>query len=462
MSTNKNSFGYLGLDYQYKLLAQIVLDKKFANNILTILKPNYFDNEHLKIISSELINAFQNDQVILDYKSLEYRLLSKITNEVQVKFIKDNLNNVKNSDSIDLFNVQRVAIRFCKQQETRQVISEIQKIIDKGDLDDYDQIEEKLKKALEIGENDDDCVDDFNDIDELLSDDFRDPIPTGIDKLDEIMNGGLARGELGIILAALGVGKTTLATKIGNTAFNLGLNVLQIFFEDTPKIIKRKHCSCWTGIELNELPNNRDEVKRIVQEKIASSSGSLTLKRFSSIDTNMIKIRNYVRKLAANGKKPDVILLDYIDCVQPSRSHSDPNLAEAMIMREFENLLYELDIAGWAFTQGNRSAITSEMVDTNQMGGSIKKAQIGHFILSVARPLEQKENNKATLAILKSRFGKDGIIFKNVEFNNGTLQIVIPDDEAFKTIMQTKHDSDISSQERIQLIVQELRKNRDK
>lgn len=460
MSINKNSFGYLGIDYQYKLLSQIILDKKFANNILTILKANYFDNEHLKLITSELINAFEKDQVILDYKSLEYRLLSKTTNEVQVKLIKDNLNNIKNSNSVDLFNIQEVAIKFCKQQETRKVVFEIQKIIDKGDLNDYDQIEDMLKKALEIGNNEDEYDDDFDDIDELLSDEFRDPIPTGIHKLDEIMNGGLARGELGIILAALGVGKTTLATKIGNTAFNLGLNVLQIFFEDTPKIIKRKHCSCWTGIELNELPKNRDEVKRIVQEKISQSSGSLTLKRFSSIDTNMIKIRNYVRKLTANGKKPDVILLDYIDCVQPSKHHSDSNLAEAMIMREFENLLYEFNIAGWAFTQGNRSAITSDMVDTNQMGGSIKKAQIGHFILSVARPLEQKENNKATLAVLKSRFGKDGIIFKNVEFNNGTLQIVIPDDEAFKTIMETKHDSDLSNQERVALIIKELRKNR--
>lgn len=460
MSINKNSFGYLGLDYQYKLLAQIILDKKFANNILTILKPNYFDNEHLKIISSELINAFEKDQVILDYKSLEYRLLTKISNEIQIKLIKDNLNNIKNSNSVDMFNVQEVAIKFCKQQETRKVVFEIQKLIDKGDLSDYDQIEEMLKKALEVGNNDDDSVDNFDDIDELLSDDFRDPIPTGIDRLDEVMNGGLSRGELGIVLAALGVGKTTLATKMANTAFNLGLNVLQIFFEDTPKIIKRKHCSCWTGIELNDLPKNRDEVKRIVAEKIKASNGSLTLKRFSSLDTNMVKIRNYVKKLTANGNKPDLILIDYIDCVQPSKHHTDPNLAEAMIMREFETLLYEFNIAGWAFTQGNRSAITSEMVDTNQMGGSIKKAQIGHFILSVARPLEQKENNKATLVVLKSRFGKDGIIFKNVDFNNGTLEIVIPDDDSFRTIMQTKHDSDINTQERIRLIVEQMRKNK--
>ena len=57
------------------------------------------------------------------------------------------------------------------------------------------------------------------------------------------------------------------------------------------------------------------------------------------------------------------------------------------------------------------------------IGGSIKKGQIGHFILSVAKTLEQKEEGRATLAILKSRFGKDGIILEDILFDNATLKI---------------------------------------
>ena len=57
------------------------------------------------------------------------------------------------------------------------------------------------------------------------------------------------------------------------------------------------------------------------------------------------------------------------------------------------------------------------------IGGSIKKGQIGHFIMSVAKTLEQKEEGRATLAILKSRFGKDGIIMEDIIFDNGTLKI---------------------------------------
>ena len=63
------------------------------------------------------------------------------------------------------------------------------------------------------------------------------------------------------------------------------------------------------------------------------------------------------------------------------------------------------------------------VVTGDQMGGSIKKAQIAHVILSIGKTLEQKEEGRATMAILKSRFGKDGVIFEDILFDNGTLVI---------------------------------------
>ena len=50
----------------------------------------------------------------------------------------------------------------------------------------------------------------------------------GLIGLDEIMDGGLAKGELAIILAAWGVGKTTMITKLANHAKATGNNVMQI------------------------------------------------------------------------------------------------------------------------------------------------------------------------------------------------------------------------------------------
>ena len=83
-------------------------------------------------------------------------------------------------------------------------------------------------------------------------------------------------------------------------------------------------------------------------------------------------------------------------------------------MRQFETMIAELDVVGWTAVQGNRSSINADVVDSGMIGGSIKKGQIGHFILSIAKSLQQKEDGLATMAILKSRFGKDGMIFQDI------------------------------------------------
>jgi hypothetical protein len=94
----------------------------------------------------------------------------------------------------------------------------------------------------------------------------------------------------------------------------------------------------------------------------------------------------------------------------------------------------------------HNSSLQTEVVDTHQMGGSIRKAQIGHFILSIARSKEQKEVDKATLAILKSRFGRDGIVFPDSIYNNKTLEIVIK--EAGVTNLELDKSTTMADQQR--------------
>ena len=141
------------------------------------------------------------------------------------------------------------------------------------------------------------------------------------------------------------------------------------------------------------------------------------------------KIRQLIRKFIAQGIKLDMVTLDYIDCVVPDSHHKDQWVAEGYIMRQFENLISEFDVVGWVATQGNRSSINASTVTTDMMGGSIKKAQIGHFILSIAKDLQQKETGRANLAIIKSRFGRDGVVFENIKFDNSTITIDTKDME---------------------------------
>lgn len=448
---DKSNLGYLGAEYQLRLIAQILTDRKFGNAIIDIVNPNYFEDEYLRIVVGAIKNAKAKDDIIPDVGSLEFRLLDDVKDDTQRRYALTQLRKIKEADLNDTLYVQETAMRFCKQQELMKALAEINKIISKGEVDNYEELESKLRKALEHGDSKDDGINVFDDIDSVLADDFRKPIRTGIEGLDEIMDGGLSKTELAIILAPFGVGKTTMMTKIANTAMLDGYKVLQLFFEDSTKVIQRKHLSCWSKFDLNSLSIHKEEVKEMAANMVANSKGSLgeiRLKRFSSDGTTIPIIRQYIRKLIATGFRPDVVILDYIDVVEPSRRFDDVNAGEGSVMRQFETMLLELDIAGWTAVQGNRSSIKADVVEADQMGGSIKKAQIGHFVVSIAKTLDQKDKSTATMAILKSRFGKSGMIFEDIVFDNARIQIEMGENKKASTRTEYKNNVEVKGQKR--------------
>ena len=439
MSNDKN-FGYLGNTFQIQLLNNIILYKDFATSIVDVLDPKYFDNQYFRLIMQMIREYYIKYEHAPTYNTLEQMTKSEISSPMAQKMVMDMLEQVKESPIEGSDYVQEKSLKFCKQQELQKVMSKAQKIIDKGDFESYDHLEEMVREALQVGEVEIGTSDVFSNLDEVLDDDYRHPIPMGIQGIDNLLKGGLAKGEIGVILAPTGVGKTTILTKLANNAFNLGYSVLQIFFEDNPKIIQRKHFTMWTGIAPDDLSNHRDVVIEKVKEIKLNTKNKLTLKKLPSDTMTMNQIKNQVRKMTAEGNKVDMIVLDYIDCVVPDRKLEDEWKSEGSVMRAFEALCHELQIVGWTATQGNRSSISSEVVTTDQMGGSIKKAQVGHVIITVAKTLQQKETNLATIAITKSRLGKDGVVFENCKFDNEFLVIDTEQSVTFLGLEEQKEE----------------------
>jgi len=419
---NKN-FDYLGNTFQIQLLNQIIEDKDFASSIMDVIESSYFDNKYFKIIIQLIKEYYKKFEATPNFETLEQLIRAEVTQEFVAKIVLDTLKQVKDAPFEGSQFVQEKALKFCKQQELQKAMDKAQKIITEGDFESYDKVEGLVREALQVGEVEKNVSDIFTGLETVLEEDYRHPIPMGVAGIDKLLKGGLAKGEIGVILAPTGVGKTTILTKIANTAFNMGYNVLQIFFEDNPKIVQRKHFTIWTGIAPDELANHKEEVMSKIVEIQETMKNKLVLKKLASDSVTMNQIKNQVRKMIADGTKIDLILLDYIDCVLPEQSAKDEWKAEGSVMRAFEAMCHELNLVGWTATQGNRSSISSEVVTTDQMGGSIKKAQVGHVIITVAKTLQQKELNLATIAITKSRLGKDGVVFENCKFNNELLEI---------------------------------------
>ena len=308
MATNKN-FEYLGNNFQLQLLNQIIVDKEFSQSIIDVIENNYFENKYFKIIIQMVKEYYIKYDHTPSFDTLEQITKSELQQETASKIVLDTIKKIKDAPIDGVVFVQEKALKFCKQQELQKVMKKAQKIIDGGEFENYDTLEELVREALMVGSKDTSLMDVFSNLDQVLDDDYRHPIPMGIPGIDRLLKGGLAKGEIGVILAPTGVGKSTILTKISNHAFNLGFNVLQIFFEDNPKVIQRKHYTLWTKIHPDELSERREEVIQKVRHIEETMPNKLDLKKLPSDTRTMSQIKIEIRKMIADGTKVDMVVI---------------------------------------------------------------------------------------------------------------------------------------------------------
>jgi len=435
----EENFGHLGSDFQLKLIKVLIEDKKFTSTILDVIESKYFDSPYFKYIIENIKELYTLYNIIPSYDTLKEKVMAENSKNTTLKVHLDTLEDIRKFEVPDVQWVKNTTLLFCKQQVLKRELKVVQKIIDQGHFTEYPKIEKIIQDALQVGIDSNDVRDAFENIESVLEKDSRIPIPTGVNGIDRVLKGGLGIGELGVVLAPTGVGKTTILTKFANSAFNSGFKVLHIFFEDNMNNVLKKHYTIWTGISPDDQVTRKDEVITIVKQKKNESKGVLKLIKLPSDSLTVSGLKSKLRKLATEGFIPDLLVIDYVDCIVQENSNmlGEEWKSEGSIMRHLEAMTSEFEIALWTATQGNRDSISSEVVTTDQMGGSIKKAQIGHVVISVGKTLEQKEHNLATVTILKSRIGPDGIIFTNCKFNNEYLDI---DTESQTTLLGHEED----------------------
>jgi replicative DNA helicase len=166
---------------------------------------------------------------------------------------------------------------------------------------------------------------------------------------------------------------------------------------------------------------------------------NLRIKRFNTGTKSASDIESYIKKLRNRGFSPDLVIIDYFECLVPERTAYNQEkdyTRDAITMRRIENMAKNLNVAIWIPTQGNRGSVTStDVVTMDQVGGSFTKTQICQVVISIARSLDDVDKNKATLAILKNRNGKSGPIFEGIRYDNGTATISCDEVETFDTAM---------------------------
>ena len=478
---NKNNLGYLDIEFQYKLVKCFIEDPKFFSEVSTIVDQNAFTEQILRTFVGTLKDYFSRENVVPSYDVINISLREKSKTNEELEEWDELIKRLKKTSLEGYTLVKETALKFFKQQNLIRVANKIIEIAGKGDIDRYDECQKLLDDAALAGQEDEYGYSIFDLEDKALSPVYKVPIPTGVSKLDEALNGGLEKGKMGIIIGSAGFGKSTFSTAIASYAASYrcelnnyqGYKVLQIYFEDDDVDITRKHIARLTQTEarmLTRTPEVTSEIRNVLSNLKDKTilKENLRLKRFNTNTKSASDIEIFIRRLMNTGFKPDMVIIDYFECLVPEKSYTSDSewTREGNTMRKIENIAKDLDIAIWIPTQGNKGSITSpDIVTMDQAGGSIKKVQIAQVVISIARSIEDIDKSRATLAVLKHRSGKSGEVFHNIKFNNGTSTISCDEVETFDTtlIYEAKAESIKQEQQRqmIREMIAEQKNNRN-
>ena len=103
-------------------------------------------------------------------------------------------------------------------------------------------------------------------IDERYSEMARDTVATPWDVFNELTQGGLAGGELGVIVAPAGIGKTWILCALGAGAMKKGTKVVHYTLELNEAYVGLRYDSCFTGIANQNLKYHIEDVKEGIEK----------------------------------------------------------------------------------------------------------------------------------------------------------------------------------------------------
>lgn len=436
---DKSNLGYLGADYQYRLVKCFIEEPRYFQETNSIVDQNVFTEPLLKRLVGVLKDYYStNNGVMPSYQTISSLIKSKYAKlESDIEECDEVIKKLQTTSFEGCDFVMENATRFFKQQYMVKIAQTILNDVKEGNDEGFTKSMEDISNVINLGNADDDGFNPYDIEDEVMRPNSMVSIPTGINGLDTVLNGGLDKGKLGVVVGPAGFGKTSFGTAVASYASTyrcptnneMGYKVIQFVFEDDPRDISKKHFARISQIEAKDLtkPAMLPTAKRLIDDFGDKEifKQNLIVKKYKPNGASVETLKKFIKKKINQGFKPDLIVVDYFEPIKKERKNKSATKweVEEDCMRELEVLAEEFDVAEWVFTQGNKESFTANFVNMSQAGGSVTKVQVGHVILSIARDMEGQRDNKATIAILKSRQGGSGTIWEGVKFNNGTSTI---------------------------------------
>jgi replicative DNA helicase len=258
-------------------------------------------------------------------------------------------------------------------------------------------------------------------------------------EMDAICKNGLGQGELGVVIAPTGAGKSMVLTHLGSQALQQGRDVIHYTLELSDTTIASRYDSCITGVPLGDLYS----FKELIFEKIDKVPGRLIVKEYPTKSASTRSIKNHLDKLINRGVTPGMIIIDYGDLLRPVTARKEKRMELESIYEEMRGIAQEYQCPVWTASQTNRSGLNAEVITMESISEAFNKCFVSDFIFTVSRTTEDKSANSGRIYIAKNRNGPDGIVYPIfMDTSNVKIRVLPPSNDSVEEIT-AKAQSDI-------------------
>jgi archaellum biogenesis ATPase FlaH len=313
---------------------------------------------------------------------------------------------------------------FTRHKGLERAILESADLLEKGE---YGPVEEKIKKAIQVGLQKDMGTDYFYDprgrLMKIKSNNGQ--VTTGWASLDKMLFGGFNRGELNIFAGGSGAGKSLFLANLGVNWALAGLNVVYLTLELSEELVCMRMDAMTTGMATRDIFKNLDDVEMKVK-MIGKKSGTYQVKYMPSGKTAN-DIRSYLKEYEIKtGRKVDVLLVDYLDLLMPLSkkiSPADLFIKDKYVSEELRNLAVEKNCVFVTAAQLNRGAVEEVEFDHSHISGGLSKIQTADNVFGIFTSRAMRERGRYQIQLMKTR-SSSGVGQKiDLEFNIDSLRI---------------------------------------
>ena len=406
-----------GTSFQSKIIVSLLNDVKFTKQIIDILEVSYFDSDSNKFIIKTIQDYFVKYKTVPTMEALKV-FIDDIENDVLKSGVVDFLRQAwQHRESPDLEFVREKTLEFCKNQVIKNAIMESVELLDSQK---YDEIKGVMDKAMTAGVERDIGHEYITGFEERMTQQTRETLPTKWDSINELMDGGLAGGELGVIVAPAGIGKSWTLQALGAEAVKQGKTVVHYTLELNAQYVGLRYDTIVSGQPTGNLQYYKEDVLKA----ISKLKGDLIIKYYPTRTASVNTLTAHIQQCELQGIKPDLIIVDYADIMKSTQNFTEKRHQLGHIYEELRGMAGEFDIPIWTASQANRSSLEEDVIGADKVSEDYSKVMTADFVMSMSRKVEDKIANTGRFHVIKNRFGPDGITFPaTINTNTGYIMI---------------------------------------